>query len=414
MRPWAMATRASGTRRCTRPAISGRFSTRLEMKKVCPPRLISYLMASRMSSSLKSESSVSMGWRLGGGVWMTLRSRAPMSENCRVRGMGVAVRVRQSTLAFICLSFSLALTPNFCSSSMMRSPRSLNFRLLVGDGVGADEDVYLALFDVLVYLVLLLGGAEAVEVVDAHGHAFEALAEGVVVLEGEDGVGHEDGHLLGVAAGLEGGADGHLGLAEAHVAADQAVHGGAVLHVVLDGEGGFELVGGVLVLEGGLHLLLQGVVGAEGEALRGFALGVEGDEVLGDVLHLPLGLGFEHLPGVAAEAVELRRLALAAHIARDLVQAVDGDVEDVVVLVYQADELLALAVVGHLLETREAADAVVDMGDEVAGLELEELLEGQRLVGGAEALDGVFVVAVEDFVVGVAEDVLVVVDEAVA
>ena len=51
------------------------------------------------------------------------------------------------------------------------------------------------------------------------------------------------------------------------------------------------------------------------------------------------------------------------------------------------------------------------MGDEVAGLELEEFLEGQRLVGGAQVLDGVFVVAVEDFVVGVAEDFGVVVDE---
>ena len=62
---------------------------------------------------------------------MTLRSRAPMSENWSVRGMGVAVRVRQSTFTFICRSCSLALTPNFCSSSMMSSPRSLNLRFLL-------------------------------------------------------------------------------------------------------------------------------------------------------------------------------------------------------------------------------------------------------------------------------------------
>ena len=35
---------------------------------------------------------------LGGGVLMTEKSRAPISENCKVRGMGVAVRVSVSTL----------------------------------------------------------------------------------------------------------------------------------------------------------------------------------------------------------------------------------------------------------------------------------------------------------------------------
>ena len=47
-----------------------------------------------------------------------------MSENCSVRGMGVAVSVSVSTETLISVSFSLAATPNFCSSSMMSSPRS--------------------------------------------------------------------------------------------------------------------------------------------------------------------------------------------------------------------------------------------------------------------------------------------------
>ena len=56
---------------------------------------------------------------------MMLRSLAPRSENCRVRGIGVAVRVSVSTEALISLSFSFAETPNFCSSSIISSPRSL-------------------------------------------------------------------------------------------------------------------------------------------------------------------------------------------------------------------------------------------------------------------------------------------------
>ena len=61
---------------------------------------------------------------------MTLRSRAPNNENCKVRGMGVADIVSVSTLVFICRSFSLADTPNFCSSSIMSRPKSLNFTFL--------------------------------------------------------------------------------------------------------------------------------------------------------------------------------------------------------------------------------------------------------------------------------------------
>ena len=53
------------------------------------------------------------------------------------------------------------------------------------------------------------------------------------------------------------------------------------------------------------------------------------------------------------------------------------------------------------------------MGDVVAGFEFEELFEGECLVGVAQVADGVFVIAFKDFVVGKADNVLVVVDKAV-
>ena len=57
---------------------------------------------------------------------MALRSRAPINENCSVRGMGVALMVKVSTFTLSCLSRSLTDTPNFCSSSTTKSPKSLN------------------------------------------------------------------------------------------------------------------------------------------------------------------------------------------------------------------------------------------------------------------------------------------------
>ena len=50
------------------------------------------------------------------------------------------------------------------------------------------------------------------------------LAEGAVVLLGQDGRRHQHGDLLAVVDRLERGADGDLGLAVADVAADEAVH----------------------------------------------------------------------------------------------------------------------------------------------------------------------------------------------
>ena len=56
-----------------------------------------------------------------------LISRAPISENCKVRGIGVADIVSVSTFVLSLRSFSFVETPNFCSSSMISSPKSCHF-----------------------------------------------------------------------------------------------------------------------------------------------------------------------------------------------------------------------------------------------------------------------------------------------
>ena len=65
--------------------------------------------------------------RSTGGVVMSESSRTPVSAICKVRGIGVAVRVSTCTLARSAFSRSLCLTPKCCSSSMMSRPRSRNF-----------------------------------------------------------------------------------------------------------------------------------------------------------------------------------------------------------------------------------------------------------------------------------------------
>ena len=80
-------------------------------------------------------------------------------------------------------------------------------------------------------MIFLLGGAaEAAEHLDARGKSGEALLEGFEVLEGQNGGGRENGDLLAVGDGLEGGAHGHFGFAVADVAAEQAVHRRGLFH----------------------------------------------------------------------------------------------------------------------------------------------------------------------------------------
>ena len=122
-----MATRTPGHKRQIMPATSLMFCKRLCTKYTCPPRETSYAMASRIVSSLNCTISVNTGCLFGGGVFMILKSRAPIKENCSVLGIGVAVSVNVSTVVFKVFSLSFTATPNFCSSSIIIKPKSLNF-----------------------------------------------------------------------------------------------------------------------------------------------------------------------------------------------------------------------------------------------------------------------------------------------
>ena len=175
--------------------------------------------------------------------------------------------------------------------------------------VGADDDVDLAGAQPLGHLPRLRGREEPGQHLDAHGVAGEAVAEGLVVLLGQQRGGHQHRHLLAVLHRLEGGPDGDLGLSEAHIAAHQAVHRVALLHVTLHLGDRHELVGRLLVRERLLQLALPRRVLWERVARLVDPLLVEHHELLGDLAHRGAHLGLGLLPAVAAEPAEGGRLA---------------------------------------------------------------------------------------------------------
>ena len=123
---------------------------------------------------------------------------------------------------------------------------------LTDELVGANKNVDTPARKVVQHLPRLLGRPGSREIVNRNGEIGKALAEGLEMLISQHRRRHKHRRLLAVAGCLERSPHGHLGLAEAHVAADETVHRDGALHVSLHVLRGLELVGGILVEETGL------------------------------------------------------------------------------------------------------------------------------------------------------------------
>ena len=189
---------------------------------------------------------------------------------------------------------------------------------------------------------------------------------------------HHDRHLLAVHGGDEGGAQRHLGLAEAHVAADQAVHGPALLQVLEHGGDGGQLVFGFLVGEPGAEFI-EGAIGRR-QDLAGleFARRRGLDEVLGHVADAFLEPGLLGLPGAAAQPVECDALLFRA-VAGEQLDILDGQEQPVVAGIHEEQAIVGRALHLDGLEALEAADAVIDMDDEIAGRKRRKF--GEEIAG---------------------------------
>ena len=180
--------------------------------------------------------------------------------------MGVADMVSTSTSVSQLLDGLLVLDAEALLLVDDQQAEVLELDALDQQPVGADDAVDLARLQPGDHGPRLRRAEEAGQHLDADRVAAEAVGEGVAVLLREERGGHQDRDLLAGLDGLERGPDGHLGLAEADVAAQQAVHREAGLHVVLHVADGDQLVGGLDEREALLQLVLPGRVVAEGEA----------------------------------------------------------------------------------------------------------------------------------------------------
>ncbi len=249
--PCATRIRASGSSVSSFSSMLLMVSTSLCRKYTCPPRLSSRSTASRMMPWLKLLTKVLMDRRRCGAVAITEKSRRPSSDIASVRGMGVAVSVSTSTSARKRLQSFFLLHAEAMLFIEDDQAEVVELHILLDQLVRADDDVQLAIGQILQRLRHFLGGAEARQLGDLDRPIGEAVGEALEVLLGEQRGGHEHRDLLAFHRRDEGGAQCDFGLAEADIAADEPVHRLAGLQVEQHGFDGGGLVGGLLETEAG-------------------------------------------------------------------------------------------------------------------------------------------------------------------
>ncbi len=131
-----------------------------------------------------------------------------------------------------------------------QQPEVAGARIGVQEFVGGDQDIDLAVFEAGQHAVGVARRAEPRQRLDAHRPVGEAVTEALHVLFGQQCRRHQHHHL---APGLhrdEGRTHRHFGLAEADIAADDAVHRCRLRQVLEHPRDGLGLVGGFLEREG--------------------------------------------------------------------------------------------------------------------------------------------------------------------
>ncbi len=244
-------------------------------------------------------------------------------------------------------------------------------QILELDGFGeqrvrADHDVGLPVFQLLPHPRHVLRGNEAAGLRDLDREAPEALAEGLEVLAGEQRRRHHHRDLLAFHHGDERGSQRNLGLAEAHIAADEPVHRPALGQVLGHGLDAGELVVGLVIGEARQEFGVGAVGNLEDRRGLGLAQRRHFDKLLRHLANALFEPRLAALPRRAAKLIEGRTRIVRA-VARQEIHVLDGQEQLVAARIFELDAVVRGARRVDGLQPDEAADAVIGMHHQVAG-----------------------------------------------
>ena len=206
------------------------------------------------------------------------------------------------------------------------------------------------------------------------------------MLLGQNSRGAEHHDLTAGVHALKRRAQGDLGLAKAHVAAQQAVHGLGSLHVGLNVGDGLQLVARLVVGEALLHLDLLGRIGRTGNTGDRRTARIQVDQVKRQLFGILARLVGGTRPVGGVEPGQARLVAVGTDVARDAVDLLERYVELVAVGVFQQKVVALLA--AHFLarDLAKERDAMRCVHHVVTRLKREGNLRNVNLAAAARAV----------------------------
>ena len=186
------------------------------------------------------------------------------------------------------------------------------------------------------------------------------------MLAGEQRRRHHDRDLLTVHRGDEGGAQRDFCFSESDIAADEPVHRPAGGEIGEHGGDCGVLVLGLLVRKAGAEFVVETGGQREPRRLAQLPLGGDLDEFAGDFADAVLHPRLARLPGGAAEPVELGAGLLGA-VARKQFDILDRQKQFVAAGIMDFETIVRRAGSLDRAQAGKAADAVIDVDDEIAG-----------------------------------------------
>ena len=235
--------------------------------------------------------------------------------------------------------------------------------------MGADDSINGSLVQPFQDRFTLARRAESVQQRHLDGVRRKPFRQGAPVLLCQHRGGGKHGHLFASCDRFEDGSDGHLCFAEAHIAADEAVHGLAFFHVTLHLGRCLELIRRRFIGEGILQLGLPGSIHGVSKAGCLVPLRIELDQVERHFAHRLAGtlLGFD--PGRAAHFAELGRAVAVGAIAPQAAELIGRDPKDAIGVLHH--EVIAdFSADRQFFQLLEPANAMVSMHHEIARLHL--------------------------------------------
>ena len=242
--------------------------------------------------------------------------------------------------------------------------------VLLQEAMGADDDIQGPVRESTQARFLLSRVLKATEHPHLDREGREPLRKGLKMLLSQQCGGNHDGGLLVVHDSLEDGAHGDFSLAVTYVPANKAVHGLFRFHVpshVLDRA---KLIVCLLILESGIELVRENAFCREGWSDADFAGRLHRDQIFGHFLdafaHATLGA----LPRLASESIKLGDVLSRAEIALHLIEAVQRHIDLIVADIFEDQIVAGESVNGKPLQSNVSANAVLNVDDIIAHLQL--------------------------------------------